>query len=161
MSRPVHTLSLLVILAGIGLLNVRCTNDEIPSILSPPFLRTDLAFTKSTTPTPGTMLARGRSYTVRFQVAYTLNGTLDKSRDSLTIVSAMFFDTGAQDTLLALSQNFPNPLHTSSGVITDSLTFTTPGTTGAVYLYPYLFFLDATLVPTNTYTTNSQTWSIQ
>jgi len=136
MSRPARLL-MLPMLAGAVVLHTSCTKDDIPSTPSPPFAFTDMVIGKTTTPTPGTAMTKTQNYTVRFQVAYTLNAASERFRNSLNLFAdAYTYNTDSTFTSIGNLQQ--SALPAAGGAIAESLSFTVPTNAEFVYIEAYI-----------------------
>ena len=114
----------LLLCTGSALLIGSCKEDSIPTTPSPPFLFSDLKFSKDTSPPPGTNMSLG-VHTVRFSVAYTLAPQDDRGRGTLQLL-AFAVSTDAKDSISVLQTTVPRTLTSSGTIITDTLRFTIP-----------------------------------
>ncbi|MEW6511255.1 MAG: hypothetical protein AB1428_09880 [Bacteroidota bacterium] len=145
-------------LIGLALLIGSCTEDEIPSTPSPPFLFTGLRIARSITPVPGTPLSVGQ-HTVRFEVDYTLAPEEDRQKSTFAVFADVFSrDAGGNVTVLASLQN-PPALKLSGAAVPESLSFTVPAGARTVVLEAYIDTIPAAGFVVTIDTT--QAWPVQ
>jgi hypothetical protein len=119
--------------------NLSCKSDDIPVTPGAPFLYTEMMLTSATTPVPQSTMTRGQLYRARFSVAYALDPALDAlmQKGKLGLYADIYTDnTDSTFTVLATTPELK--LTSTSGVVTDSLSFTVPAKALYVNVEAYL-----------------------
>lgn len=160
MSRLNLTLLVPGILLGVGMLVASCTKDDIPTTPSSPFLFTSVDVGKTTTPVPTTVMRPGQTYTVRFQVNYTLAPQDEVTRSRLAVFADIFSrDVNNAVTVLRATPTTRPALAAAGGVVADSLSITVPLNARVVRLEAYLDTIPAAGFVLRIDTT--QSWPVQ
>lgn len=158
MSRHFFALVAALTLIVVPALIMSCTDDDIATTPSPPFLFTDMIISKNITPRPGTTLKVGDSVTVRFQVDYTLATSDDNTKSTLGIFGDIYSeDVNSAITLLDTLSSRPPGLTSAGGVVARTMRFKVPADARTVTLEAYIDTIPAAGF---TLRLDSQSWNV-
>ena len=121
------------------LLAAGCTEEDLPTSQTPPFLFTALTLSSDTQPRPGTALTQGQAVQLRYGVSYTLDATMYRQHDQLAIFVNVF--GVAADSSTVNIGAFPDrqfSLDLQGEFRGDSLSFTVPSGITQVWVEAFL-----------------------
>jgi len=154
--RILRALPFLFVAAG---LFVGCEEEDNPATPPPPYLFSNIALSKYTTPRPFTFLSTGQNVLLRYGVSHTLNDG-DNAQQSNMAVFVNIFGRDAAGNVVSIGaapDRMITPLEVSS-VAQDSIPFVVPQGVVGVYVEA---FLDTLPFANPVVALDSQIWPVR